>query len=206
MYAAHVADPEAASVDALAAKYRVRPQRVAAILTLQSFEAQLASSGEPLYTEFARVVEMNCGATACGTGEAIVPINISYPSFEVVPLGAPEHTAVSDARDAAATPEGMAKAAAELEAEHFAEFSERLARNVFSAARAGSGRSRKTGAPRRPKEGWALVVTPLGGGSTGIDAHEQAYVAAPGGARRPPSAAEADELRKKRVKPRRKLT
>jgi hypothetical protein len=55
-------------------------------------------------------------------------------------------------------------------------------------------------APRRPKAGWSLVVTPLGGGEGAAP-----YVAPPGGGRRELTADEALVVERKTPRPRRKV-
>ena len=73
--------------------------------------------------------------------------------------------------------------------------------------------SRVKDAPRRPPNGWGLLVKPLGvgkGTSAGDDIDAPApkvpFVAQPDGTRRPLNADERDMQDAARVKPRRKLT
>ena len=72
----------------------------------------------------------------------------------------------------------------------------------FNMGRTGAGiskKSRSTAAPTRPKEGWSLVVTPLG-----KDA-EQPYVADADGVKRELNADEALMVQRKTPRPRRRI-
>jgi len=227
MYAAHVKEPGAATVARLAAQYKVRQQRVAAIVTLKQarlarasaapltrpqLERARAAAGRPLATELAAEFEKYSGACAVGTGEQFSAVTPTFPEFEVVHDDLPPHQVPADGRGT----QGDASAAAE--AENVAEFSEALRRNATCLGLLGPDapgarlwrRSRVHDSPRRPAEGWSLVVTPLGGGGPGkpgLEARRRAaaYVAQPGGQRRPLNADEAELLYRQRVRPRRRL-
>lgn len=159
MYAAHCADPATCTAHFLAAKYRVRVQRVMAILTLKqlqrNIEAREAAAGRPppgggepdggddggedgdeggglRYLDENQRVEMSLGAVACGTGEKASPPGVSFPRFRQLALGA---AAPPSAADRAAAVGAAAERAA------VAEFAARLAANAAAVGAGGPGLS-----------------------------------------------------------------
>jgi hypothetical protein len=171
-------------------------------------ERQREAEGFPLATEFAALHEQECGACDVGTGERHVATLPTFPRYEVLRDG--------DAVPPPAETESSLAAVSETEdAVHLAEFSERLARNsarmgLLGPDAPGAGLWRKKmdcEVPRRPKEGWSLLVTPLGLGPRVAFRGDGAgaFVAKPGGERRELNVDEKDLLRSERVKPRRKL-
>ena len=190
----------------------------------------------PLATEFASAMERACGACDVGTGEVYMAVSPTFPSFQLVHDNLPpeqmptDHSGagkdVRSPRGCPACAHGRARAraraqsSAAIEAEMFAEFAERLARNTGRLGLDGPNapgatlwsRSRVKDSPRRPSGGWGLLVKPLGGGGAagGISERDErrraeAFVAAPDGTRRPLNAHEAELLRRQRVRPRRRL-
>lgn len=83
------------------------------------------------------------------------------------------------------------------------DFARRLDVNMGRFAVGLAKRSRIAVAPRRPAEGWSLLVKPLGAGAGGEGAAP--FVAMPDGKQRPLSQLERDYVELNKVRPRRKL-
>ena len=84
------------------------------------------------------------------------------------------------------------------EAGRVAEFTQRLEMNMGRFATGLAQVSRMRVAPPRPKEGWSLLVKPLGAGAP------EPFVAKPDGSARALSQMESEYQERMRVKPRRK--
>jgi|APGre2960657444_1045066.scaffolds.fasta_scaffold04069_1 hypothetical protein len=163
-------------------------------------ERQREAAGQPLALELAAAAEQHSGACDQGTGERFVATTPSYPSFVSVPDDLPAEQ-VPRAGGAAGDTSG------DIERHMYREFAERLQRNtaqmgVEGPDAPGAGlwqASRVKSAPSRPKQGWSLLVKPLG-------APGSAYVAQPDGSRRELNSDESDLLKGQRIRRRRKLT
>jgi len=193
MYAMHVEDPETWNVDALAVKYRIRKQRVGAILALKASEAEHVRENKHLYHECEAAVESAAGTVDVGTGARHIAAVPTMPMFRVV--NAFEHG--HDAK-----PKRFVEAselARKQERMLVREFFERLEYNTGVRGKGLRRENRRTHAPPRPVGGYALHVTPLG------KTTEDPYIAYKDGTRRPLNEDEAEHARQKTPKRRRRI-
>ena len=173
----------------LATRYKIRQQRVMAILALKDIERQWEAKGYNLFDDLAEDIEAGSGVVQEGVGEKHYVFENPEPSFEVIHDGLPE----SRRPAAAASAQGRAEAQEEM---RVAEFAERLAINMGRLAAGLWKPSRARVAPPRPKEGWSLLVTPLG-------EQRAPFVATPDGTPRELTQTEAEYQAIRKVKPRR---
>jgi len=193
MYLMNKEDPTTWDVAALASKYRVRQQRVGAILALKRNEEKMVEAGEVLYHDLESGVEAAAGAVDIGSGERHISDVPTMPRFQVV-------SAFERGRDA--KPKKFIEAtelAKQQEKVLVQEFFERLEYNMGVRGPGLIRANRRTHAPRRPKEGYALHVTPLG------DKSAEPYIAYKDGTRRPLNEDEREHRRQKTPKPRRRI-
>jgi hypothetical protein len=193
MYAMHGEDPVTWSVDALAAKYRVRKQRVGAILALKRREEEAVKANRTLFHDTEAAMERASGSVDIGTGERHVADVPTMPQFQTV-------SAFDHGRDA--KPKRFVEAselARKQERVLVREFFERLEYNVGERGQGLRRVSRRASAPPRPEGGYALHVTPLG------DTNIEPYVAYKDGTQRPLNDDEAEHARQKTPKRRRRI-
>ena len=193
MYAMHTEDPETWNVDALAVKYRIRKQRVGAILALKASEAEHVRENKHLYHECEAAVESAAGTVDVGTGERHIADVPTMPMFRVV-------NAFEQGRDA--KPKRFVEAselARKQERLLVREFFERLEYNTGVRGKGLRRENRRTHAPPRPEGGYALHVTPLG------TTTEDPYIAYRDGTRRPLNEDESEHARQKTPKRRRRI-
>lgn len=221
MWEAHREDPKRYTVDALARAFKVRRQRVLAILALKELEAGDPEAG----SEEAEAVRrgMEEGVWGCfeptGSGERHVVTVPSYPAYAqadpskilsrleavvgkpAAEIGEADLTPAVAEAVLGVLPQGRLEeelAAAEeaaMEGEFKAALDYNMGRTGAGLARAG----RKTKARARPEGGWPLLVKPLGGGD------EEPYVATPDGEKRELSPDEALEVERQTPRPRRRI-
>ncbi|KAK9833661.1 hypothetical protein WJX74_002119 [Apatococcus lobatus] len=184
----------------LAKLFRVRQQRVMAIIALKQMEAEaeesgLLKEGEEDELQILMENEVYDCTESQGVGERNVVTTASYPvqAEDGTVLGdMPEHLAAMARKDLAT--------AARNEKQLVKEFKYNLAYNTGKLG-AGVGRgSRKSQLPKRPKQGWTLVVRRKG--RKGIAG---SYVAAPDGSQREPNADETLLLMRATPKKRKSL-
>lgn len=187
-------DPARWTAAALAKKWKVREQRVLAILALKELEAEAEANGEHLDWELEKAAEEWFGPASIGTGERHVRVVPRAPKFEVYPDGLPDELVpkAADAEDA----DALAK---KEEAMLVAEFKEALDFNLGRTGKSISRKNRFAHPPKRPEGGWSIVFTPLG------KTDRKAFVSEPGGAHRDPNADEQLLLDRRKPKPRRKI-
>ena len=193
MYVMHKQDPETWSVEALATKYRVRLQRVGAILALKKREEAAVEANETLYHDIEADVEAMSGAVDVGSGERHVSDVPTMPRFQLV-------GALETGRDA--KPKKFIEAsvlAKQQEKVLVKEFFERMEFNMGERAPGLIRGNRRKHAPPRPEGGYALHVTPLG------DEAAEPYIAYKNGTRRPLNEDEAEHARQKTPKRRRRI-
>lgn len=221
MYDLHKRDPKQYSVEALAKAFKVRQQRIMAILALKELEAASPDAQDPEAEELRSMME---GAVwgcieATGSGERHVVTVPSYPAYAQADtaavmsrLEAAVGKPSSEITDEDLTPEIAQQVlgvkphsvveeelAAAEEANLVEEFKRALDFNMGKTGTDISRGNRRHAAPKRPEEGWSLTVTPLG-----PDAAEP-YIAQPDGSRRPLNPDEALLVERKTPRPRRKV-
>ena len=193
MYALNVEDPETWTVEALAGKYRVREQRVGAILALKKREEAAVRENQTLFHDAETAMERAAGTVEAGNGERHVYDAPTMPHFQTV--SAFEH-------GRAAKPKRFIEAselAKQQERILVRDFFDRLEYNMGERA-PGLIRTRGKGrVPRRPEGGYALHVTPLG------DTEQEPYVAYNDGTQRPLNDDERELSRQKTPRRRRRL-
>ena len=224
MWKLHCEDPEKWSVEELAKVYKIRQQRVMAILALKEMEAKENLLDDPEANARAKAYDEKYGNYAMtGSGERHY-VNIpSFPNYleldekEVIRKVA-EKTgkSVEQIVEEGLTPEAAfkilgLKTKEEIEEELAVKEEETLIKEFkaaldFNLGKTGTGISRqslKKSAPRRPSEGWSFVVTPLGNNAK--EKNEKPYVAQPDGNIRPLNESEALHIERKTPKPRRRI-
>lgn len=224
MYNLHKEDPEKYSVEHLAKTFKIRQQRVMAILALQEIEETYewkSKEEEEMAEKYRKYMEeevFQCYETVGADEKHIVDLP-SYPTYATVDaetasrrleevLGKP----AAEISEEEITPEicrqviGV-KSIEELEEEiaereedmMVREFKERLDYNMGKIGKSLQRKKGKRFAPKRPEEGWSLVVTPLG------EKKEDHYVAMPDGSKRELNEDEMLLIERKTPKPRRKI-
>lgn len=223
MYDLHVSDPDTYTVERLSEVFCIRKQRVMAILHLKELEKQQDTTEDSLGDETAEVMEraLKCHA-GIGSNEKHHTTLPSFPAYarlekeKVIPalenvLGKkiediePEDITPDVAKQVFGTKtlEEIEDIVAAREEEHLVEeFKQRLEFNIGITGKTISRDSRRTKAPRRPKEGWNLVVTPIGKESK---LKHTCYVAMPDGSQREPNEDEMLYMERKRPRPRRRI-
>ena len=229
MYEAYASDPERYTPARLAQIFRVREQRAMAIIRLKELEKKdsTETDGEEqqasIASQAAQVMERALQCTQ-GIG-ADERHHVELPSFPAyAELGKDEVIAalekVLDKNIADITVEEitadvakqvfgtkslqeMEEIVAAREERHLVEeFKERLDYNLGITGQTISRESRRTKAPRRPQEGWSLVVTPIGKESKAKHAR---FVALPDGTRRELTVDEQLYVARKTPKQRRRI-
>jgi len=223
MYRAYKSDPKKYSPATLAEIFRVREQRVLAILRLKAEAEADPVSKEPKAKEIRKLMEHVLQAKkAIGSGERHIVEIPSYPAYAKVQekdiISGLEKVLGKSANDI--KPEEITREVAhkavgikpveEIEEEVAArqekglveEFRLKLDYNLGLVATTISRDSRRTKAPTRPKEGWSLVVNPVG---KETKAKHQVYVAQPDGSRRELTEDEKFYIERKKPRPRRKI-
>ncbi|KAL4855826.1 Pyrophosphate-energized vacuolar membrane proton pump [Chlorella vulgaris] len=222
-------DSEGWDVLALADHFRIRVQRVMAIIALKDKEKQAKEAGEPLNTELAEAMEKHFEAhEVLGSGERHHVVLPSFPNYQELTeadadrlaamleqrlgkrfedITEDDMTAEIAAELLAAT--GMDKRAVEEqlaareEAHLIDEFRRNLEYNLGKSGTSLSRASRKTHPPKRPEGGWGLLVQPLG--KAARSARRKAYVAMPDGSQRPLTGDEQVHVERQQPRPRRKI-
>lgn len=190
MYEMHTEDGMDAAQ--LAEVFKVRQQRVMAILALKEMEHKAKEDGEELHEELADIMENDVFKCyeAEGVGERHVKILPQQPKFKF--MKPPKDGSLAPG-DMISEVEDVEEQLAEQEESHMIqEFREKLAYNTGKVGANISRKSRAKHAPERPKDGWSLVVNPIGSGKP--------YVAQPDGGQR--DLTEDEELYLQRQKPR----
>jgi len=143
------------TVERLAEYYRIRQQRVMAIITLREMREEDAKNGFELDYGFENYANKETGTNKRrGSGEAHVKAMPSQPRY--VFLSEEEKNDYVDIETR------LLQDSALEEEKLVAEFKERLEFNTFKRGKDLERRvSRHKTAPRRPKEGWTFVVKPL---------------------------------------------
>jgi len=177
----------------LAEKYKVRQQRVIAIITLQEMEQRMRDEGF-CDDEMSKVYNECHGETyETGGGERNRVLIPSYPRFEIVDELGPHD---DDGVDLL-----MKKSEEYSEMQEKQMVKEFVTRVKFNAGLVAEGlirKPRRYTAPRRPKGGFQFVVTTLGKGKG------EAFVAEPDGTHRKLNSDEAFFAEQKKPIPRRK--
>ena len=223
MFEFYKSDPEKYTPARLAELFCIREQRALAILRLKEMAEQDPAAQDPVSQEAAKVMEraMKCNL-GIGSGEKHHVTLPSFPAFAQVKqedviaqlekvLGKPvEEITVDEITPdvtktvfGTKTLEEMEDIVAEREEKHLVEeFKQKLDYNLGITAKSISRDSRRTKAPTRPKEGWNLVVTPIGKESK---SKYERYVALPDGTQRKLTEDEQVYIQRKTPKPRRRI-
>lgn len=227
MWELHQEDPAKFDVDALAQLFRVRKQRVMAILALQQMKQDAVERGVKPLDHIQELMEeevFHCDE-AVGSGERHYTILPSYPNYKEMDnrtilnrLEAKLGRRVDQISEEDLTPElardvlglvSQQEVEAELAVREEASLVEQFKRSLeYNMGKVGKGikrASRKSHAPRRPRNGWSLVVRPLGESKDPHEQAQQAYVAKPDGSRRALTDDEMLYLRRAAAIPRRKI-
>jgi len=193
MYLMHKEDPETWTMSALATKYKIREQRVGAIVALKRSEERFVENNETLYHDLETLMEQSYGTVDVGTGERHVTDVPTTPMFQTVS----EYE-----RGRAARPKKFVEASELARREEkvlVREFFERLRYNTLETGTNLNRVSRRASAPRRPEGGYALHVTPLG------DTPFEPYIANKDGTQRALNDDEREYVRRRTPKPRRRI-
>ena len=218
MHSLHTSDPETYTPKKLAELFRIREQRALAIIRLKDMEGD-----DPEGDEAAKVMEraLQCHQ-GIGSNEKHYTTLPSFPAYarveqeKVIPeLEKVLGKSIEDIAEDDITPEvarqvfgiksieEMEEIVAAREEQHLVEeFKQKLDYNLGITGTTISRESRRTKAPRRPKEGWNLVITPLGKESK---MKHQRYVAMPDGSKRELNEDEKLYMERKRPRPRRRI-
>ena len=194
MHELHRKDPAEWTAERLAKEYRVRPQRVLAILALRDLRARDATNGRPQHGEYEKAMHAAWGKTnEKGPGEQHFKTIPSYPRFEPGEPGA-------DAEEQAGGWDAVSKKASEEEERtQVREFRQNLDYNMARTGPELNRQSRVTRPTPRPEGGWSYVVTYLG-----KEKGRTAAAFTPDGAERPLSESEQTLLNRRKVRPRRR--
>jgi hypothetical protein len=222
MYQAHKKDPSKYSVAELAKIFKIRQQRVMAIIALKELEEATEAAESPEAEELRSLMEKevwNCNE-ATGSGEKHIVTVPSYPNYAeadtavvMTRLEAVVGKPISEISEEDLTPEiaqevlGVKPQAAleedlaqKEETNLIEEFKRALDYNLGKTGQGLSRTSRKTAAPQRPKEGWSLLVKPLG-----KETDEHPYVSGPDGVKRELTEDEALMVERQTPRPRRRV-
>ncbi|KAJ7295781.1 hypothetical protein O6H91_Y164400 [Diphasiastrum complanatum] len=203
MYKLHKEDPKVNTVDKLAADYRIRKQRVHAILWLKETEKkQEEELGHPLEDDIEKEFEemftpwvSNTGKPleAAIHGEKHVAVPSTYPKYEIKPEGW----------------EGNIKSEAQIQEELSAKEEEMLVEEFeqqmnFNKKKIAGLVKTHIMSRRRPADGWSYMVEELGlEGKRGKGGGHR-FVVEPDGTKRKLNDLEKDFLRREKVRPRRR--
>jgi Eukaryotic mitochondrial regulator protein len=222
MYQAHKKSPNKYSVEELAKIFKIRQQRVMAIISLKELEEATEAAESPEAEELRSLMEegvWNC-SEATGSGEKHIVTVPSYPNYAeadmaavMTRLEAALGKPISEISEEDLTPEiaqhvlGVKPQAIleedladKEEANLIEEFKRALDYNLGKTGQGISRLNRKTAAPQRPKEGWSLLVKPLG-----KEAEEKPYVSGPDGVKRELNEDEALMVERQTPRPRRRV-
>ncbi|KAG7670767.1 hypothetical protein Ndes2437A_g04390 [Nannochloris sp. 'desiccata'] len=222
IYQAHKKNPTKYSVAELAKIFKIRQQRVMAIVALKELEEATEAAESPEAEELRSLMEegvWNCNE-ATGSGEQHIVTVPSYPNYAeadtaavMTKLEAVVGKSVSEISEEDLTPEiaqevlGVKPQAAleedlaqKEEANLIEEFKRALDYNLGKTGQGLSRMNRRTAAPQRPKEGWSLLVKPLGN-----ETEEQPYVSGPDGVKRELTEDEALMVERQTPRPRRRV-
>lgn len=181
-------------MEALAKHFAIRRERVLAILALARMEREMLDQGKQIFPELREIARKAYGpGYAKGNGERHIAFVPTYPRYKLV---SPEE--VEDVQ----TPsyeELVQKRSREEEDVLVQEFKERLDFNTGVTGKGLSRQSRFINAPRRPKEGWSLMIKPLGKNAPAE------YVGLPDGTQREPNEDELLFIRQKMPRLRRRI-
>ena len=193
MYLMHKEDPETWTMSALAEKYKIREQRVGAIIALKRSEERHVENNETLYHELETLMEQSYGTVDIGSGERHVADVPTAPMFQTVS---------GYERGRSARPKKFVEASELARREErilVREFFERLRYNTLETGASLHRVSRRASAPKRPEGGYALHVTPLG------DTPLEPYIAHKDGTQRALNDDEREYVRRRTPKPRRRI-
>ena len=156
MYVMHRKDPSTWDVPSLAERYKIRQQRVMAILALKTIQHDTVKAGGPTFPHLEAAFEQIHGAEHIGSGERHVRVVPSLPNFAVVPAGTPEH----ELRDILPKFRTDEERAANEEKELVKQFKSALEYNTGVAGPGLNRRGRFKHPTGRPKGGYGLLVVP----------------------------------------------
>ena len=157
MYVMHRKDPKTWDVPALAERYRIRQQRVMAILALKQIQHDTVKAGQPTYPHLEAAFEQIHGSEHVGSGERHVRVVPTLPNFAVVPAGTPEH----ELREILPKYQTDEQRAANEEKELVRQFRANLEYNTGAAGPGLNRKGRYKHPSGRPKGGYGLLVVPL---------------------------------------------
>lgn len=200
MYNLHTDNAEEFSVEHLAKKFRIRPQRVMAIIALKEMETKAIEEGKITRQESDAInegIDKELGANyGEGTGERAYPHVATYPKFEYV---TPEEAAQQPDDGIDPVEALREKLAAKHEVGAIQEFKDRL---DFAMGRVGSSLKRGRRKRREIHAGTGkstILIKPLG-----RDQKYEPWVATPDGSTRTITEDEELLLKRKTPKPRKK--
>jgi hypothetical protein len=222
MYQAHKKNPTKYSIEELAKVFKIRQQRVMAIIALKELEEATNAAESPEAEELRALMEegvWNCNE-ATGSGEKHIVTVPSYPNYAeadteavMTRLEAVVGKSISEISEEDLTPEIAQEVlgvkpqavleddlAQKEEANLINEFKRALDYNLGKTGQGISRSNRKTAAPQRPKEGWSLLVKPLG-----KETEEKPYVSGPDGTKRELNEDEALMVERQTPLPRRRV-
>jgi hypothetical protein len=194
----HTGSPSEWTTLKLAQKYRVREQRIMAIIALKTLELQKAAKGE-VNKDAELEMERHFGTVESGTGEKHVAFKglIQSPKFVVAARGSDGSEYVVKRVDGGeVTAESLAR---DEELALVKDFKERLDFNVGAVGKTLQRGSRMAVTPKRPEGGWGIVFTPIG------ESKSEPFVSLPSGQRRSPTEDEKLLLDRAKPKPRAKI-
>ena len=187
-------------MEKLAGHFKVRRERILAIVALHELRLRDHEEGRPFDAEFHKLGVSSYGETySQGSGERHVKPVSTFPNFEVI--------------DSASEGDPSAHKGIDREAEmkKVSEFEEKLLYNDFkdrleyNLAHVGKDLERKASRHsrtiRRPEGGWTYIVKPLGPRGRSLPA----YAGKPDGSRRELTESEKLLQKRKTPKPRKKL-
>jgi hypothetical protein len=222
IYQAHKKNPAQYSIEELAKIFKIRQQRVMAIIALKELEEATDAAESPEAEELRFLMEE--GVWGCneptGSGEKHIVTVPSYPNYAeadtaavMTRLEAVVGKSVSEISEEDLTPEIAQKVlgvkpqamleddlAEKEEANLIEEFKRALEYNLGKTGQGISRLNRRIAAPQRPKEGWSLLVKPLG-----KETEEKPYVSSPDGVKRELTEDEALMVERQTPRPRRRV-
>ena len=212
MYMMHRKDPKTWDVPRLAEQYKIRQQRVMAILALKKLQQTQLSEGKETFPHLEAAWEEIHGSEDRGSGEKHFRIEPELPKFRVVHANAtPEELDMILPKYR--SPEAKAE---EEERVLVKRFKENLAYNMGEVAPSLNRRGRIRRPHARPVGGWGLMVVPMVD-SNSKKTHARAkregwrveadapYVAYPDGTKREANADEKVMFARRRSRPYRKI-
>ena len=157
MYLMHLRDPKTWDVPRLAEQYKIRQQRVMAILALKKLQQQHLNEGKDTFPHLEAAWEEIHGSEDRGSGERHVRIVPELPRFQVV------HANTSPAELDALLPryESPQVKAEKEERVLIRRFRDNLAYNMRETAPSLNRRGRIRRPHARPAGGWGLMVVPM---------------------------------------------